>query len=99
MHLDAGSSPAVQYDAEAHADVDAALRAGAATAKVSEFGAGRRLRRGPPPPPARHTAPEVAEGSRLHLAADVYSFGVLMWELLAAPPQPCALILICDKFI
>jgi hypothetical protein len=85
----------VQYDASENEDLAAALRSLAVCAKLGEFGMSRRLR------PSGllgsgidsiYTAPEVAKGSRLHLASDGYSFGVLLWELMSGSRARCAIL-------
>ncbi|KAG2484250.1 hypothetical protein HYH03_016895 [Edaphochlamys debaryana] len=61
-------------------------------AKVSDFGLSRRLEQGQSQlKNVRHgtpyyQAPEVAEKGTSTLAADVYSLGVLLWELYHGPP-------------
>jgi serine/threonine protein kinase len=80
----------MQYDQKEHADLPAALQSLAVCVKVAEFGMARRLRpSGGSSVNCVYTAPEVAEGSRLHLAADVYSFGVLLWELMVGRRARC----------
>jgi serine/threonine protein kinase len=42
----------------------------------------------PPPHPPTRQAPEVLEGRRSTEASDVFSFGVVLWELSERPPWP-----------
>ena len=82
----------LQYDDKKYASLSAALAACAVTPKVTEFGIAQRLRRGAAPSPHKpsvHTAPEVVDSSRLHLAADVYAFGAVMWEVMMGKPARC----------
>lgn len=90
----------VQYDESKCADADEALQAGAASVKISELGMSRRMQgssRSSPGLLTMYVAPEVAEGSRLHLAADVYSFGVIMWELMMGCSAKCASMAFCCR--
>jgi serine/threonine protein kinase len=88
----------VQYDETKCSDADEALQTGAAVVKLSELGMSRRMQGSSCSNRSLLTvyvAPEVAEGSRLHLAADVYSFGVIMWELMMGCLAECASVAFC----
>ena len=85
----------MQFDEAECADLRTALAGSAAAVKVAEFGLARRMLSqagggGGGGGRSMYTAPEVAAGSRLHLAADVYAFGVIMWELMMGRPASCA---------
>ena len=84
----------MQYDPATSASVDDAIETGRLEPRVTEFGMNRRIL-GPPTGAAAaaaapYVAPEVAQGSRLHLAADVFSFGVIMWEVMMGSAAGCA---------
>jgi serine/threonine protein kinase len=80
----------VQYDALAFpGGLPAALAAGAAAVKVTDFGLARRVagnkthQSGVAHGTPFYAAPEVTRERRLQQASDVFSFGVIMWELMS----------------
>ena len=96
----------VQYNSKRYSSVAKAVAAGAFSTKVTDFGLAMRLhhnhthasnvKQGTP----FYVAPEVTQKRRLHQSSDVYTFGVIMWELMmgcpvyikrcgiASPPRP-----------
>lgn len=82
----------MQYSEEAYRSVAEALDAAAAEVKIGDFGLSLHLRRSRTHASGRNVgtpfyiAPEVAQQRRLHQASDVFSFGVVMWELMSGFP-------------
>ena len=78
----------LQFDRSTSATVEEALAGGTATVKVTDFGLSTRMagsqshasnmKQGTP----FYTAPEVTGRHQLHRESDMYSFGVVMWELI-----------------
>eukprot|EP00892_Ulva_mutabilis_P002023 jgi/Ulvmu1/11821/UM080_0032.1 len=82
----------VEYDEQAHGSVAEAVAAGEFDVKVTDFGLAMRLQRGKSyvsdiyQGTPFYTAPEVTERRQLHQASDVYSFGIMMWEIMSGSP-------------
>jgi serine/threonine protein kinase len=82
----------LQFDSSKYPSLQAALADRQALAKVADFGLSRKI-----PHDKSHTsnikqgtpffvAPEVSKQHRLHKTSDVYSYGVIMWELMRGCP-------------
>lgn len=79
----------LKYDDSAYENLQDALNACTVQSKIADFGLAVALaatcshvsnhHKGTP----FYTAPEVLREQQLHQASDLYSFGVLMWELMA----------------
>ena len=80
-------APRVQFD-PAMGGLEDAVASGRASPKIGDFGMALRMRddeshasgvgQGTP----FYAAPEVVSGLQLHRESDVYSFGIMMWELI-----------------
>jgi serine/threonine protein kinase len=84
-----GYESCVQYNAEAHSSCAEAIAARGATPKIADYGMVRRLTAGGSHVRPKgqgnpfYVAPEVKRQQQLCLASDIYSFGVIMWELMS----------------
>jgi len=84
-------APRVQFD-PAMGGLEDAVASGRASPKIGDFGMALRMRddeshasgvgQGTP----FYAAPEVVSGLQLHRESDVYSFGIMMWELMSGSP-------------
>eukprot|EP00892_Ulva_mutabilis_P001622 jgi/Ulvmu1/11460/UM077_0003.1 len=79
----------LKYSEEVYGGVAEALDAAAAEVLIGDFGLSLHLRRSRTHASGRvagtpfYIAPEVAQQRRLHQASDVFSFGVVIWELMS----------------
>eukprot|EP00892_Ulva_mutabilis_P011154 jgi/Ulvmu1/8410/UM042_0117.1 len=86
------SNVLLKFDDSAYRALQPALNAGTASAKISDFGMSTCMRRdrshasGVRQGTPFYTAPEVLRHQQLRQASDVFSFGVIMWELMAGRP-------------
>ena len=89
----------MQYDESQYKSLEDALQACAVTTKIADFGMATRLQAeqshasGVTCGTLFYMAPEVREQHKLHSESDVYSYGVMMWELMLGRLvyySPCA---------
>lgn len=91
----------MQYDETRYSNLKDALSEGAAVAKIVDFGMAMRLsakqshETGVHCGTAFYMAPEIEQDRTLHVASDVYAFGVMMWELMMGTLVYCTRCVLC----